>query len=131
MTRIVTSTYRYKRPPRKRKPAAPIEGPAIVTIRDKKRVTPETPDQILSETAEQTQPAPAESTTAPEARKSAIVTIRRKPERVLPFGLLPETPEEHKRRGDGADAMFREMKRRIAEEKPKLPLRPIRPRRRP
>jgi hypothetical protein len=29
MTRIVTSTYRYKRPPRKRK-AVPLEGPAIV-----------------------------------------------------------------------------------------------------
>jgi hypothetical protein len=42
------------------------------------------------------------------------VTIRRKPERVLPPGLLPETPEEHKRRGDGADAMFQEMKRQIA-----------------
>jgi hypothetical protein len=25
------------------------------------------------------------------------------------------TPEEHKRRGDAADAMFQEMKRRIAE----------------
>ena len=30
--RIVTSTYRYKRPPRKRK-AVPLEGPAIVTKR--------------------------------------------------------------------------------------------------
>jgi hypothetical protein len=49
-------------------------------------------------------------------RKPAIVTIRRKPERVLPPGLLPETPEEHKRRGDGADAMFQEMKRQIARE---------------
>ena len=28
-SRIVTSTYRYKRPPRKRK-AVPLEGPAIV-----------------------------------------------------------------------------------------------------
>ena len=27
---IVTSTYRYKPPPRKRKPRAAIEGPAIV-----------------------------------------------------------------------------------------------------
>jgi hypothetical protein len=26
------------------------------------------------------------------------------------------TPEEHKRRGDAADAMFQEMKRRIAAE---------------
>ena len=45
-------------------------------------------------------------------------------------------PEEHKRRGDGADAMFQEMKRRIEEavanEKPKaLPLRPVRRQRRP
>ena len=31
-SRIVTSTYRYKRPPRKRK-AVPLEGPAIVTKR--------------------------------------------------------------------------------------------------
>ena len=31
--------------------------------------------------------------------------------------VVPDmTPEEHKRRGDGADAMFREMKRRIAEK---------------
>jgi hypothetical protein len=30
---------------------------------------------------------------------------------------LPEmTQEEHKRRGDGADALFREMQRRIAEK---------------
>jgi hypothetical protein len=45
-----------------------------------------------------------------------IVIIRRKPERVLPPGLLPATGEEHQRRGDGADAMFREMKRAIAEK---------------
>ena len=45
-------------------------------------------------------------------------------------------PEEHKRRGDGADAMFQEMKRQIEEAvangKPKaLPLRPVRRQRRP
>jgi hypothetical protein len=34
MTRIVTSTYRYKRPPRKRKPVL-IEAPVIVTPRSK------------------------------------------------------------------------------------------------
>jgi hypothetical protein len=33
---IVTSTYRYKRPPRKRKPVA-IKGPAIVTSVDPKK----------------------------------------------------------------------------------------------
>jgi hypothetical protein len=37
-------------------------------------------------------------------RKSAIVTIRRRGKR---FADVPDmTPEEHKRRGDGADAMF-------------------------
>jgi hypothetical protein len=51
-------------------------------------------------------------------RKPAIVTIRRKPERVLPPGLLPETPEEHKRRGDGADALFRDIVQRIAQGRP-------------
>jgi hypothetical protein len=127
MTRIVTSTYRYKRPPRKRKPAVPLEGPAIVTIRDRKRVAPETPAKILAEQAEAAVAPPP----ANEARKSAIITIRRKPDRVLPPGLLPETPEEHKRRGDGADAMFQRFKRLIeeavAKEKPKLPLRKRRP----
>jgi hypothetical protein len=34
----------------------------------------------------------------------------------MPPGLLPETPEEHQRRGDAADALFQEMKRRIAEK---------------
>ena len=32
----------------------------------------------------------------------------------IPDGRLPDTPEEHKRRGDAADAMFQEMKRLIA-----------------
>ena len=36
MTRIVTTHYRYKRPPRKRKPVA-IEAPAIVTAKSSRR----------------------------------------------------------------------------------------------
>ena len=35
-SRIVTTTYRYKRPPRKRK-AVTIEGPAIVTAKSSRR----------------------------------------------------------------------------------------------
>jgi hypothetical protein len=98
-----------------------------------------TPETILAETAKPAREQ-AEAAVAPppanEARKSAIVTIRRKPDRILPPGLLPETPEEHKRRGDGADAMFQRFKRLIeeavAKEKPKaLLLRPIRRQRRP
>jgi hypothetical protein len=51
-------------------------------------------------------------------RKPAIVTIRRKPERILPLGLLPETPVEHRRRADAADALFREIVRRISGKEP-------------
>ena len=36
MTRIVTTTYRYKRPPRKRKAVA-LEAPAIVTAKSSRR----------------------------------------------------------------------------------------------
>ena len=36
MTSIVTSTYRYKPPPKRKQP--PIEAPAIVTIDPKTRV---------------------------------------------------------------------------------------------
>ena len=43
-TRIVTSTYRYKRPPRKRK-AVPLEGPAIVT---KRRLLPDAGTQAVA-----------------------------------------------------------------------------------
>jgi hypothetical protein len=46
---------------------------------------------------------------ANDDRKSAIVTVRR-PGR---FGDVPDmTPEEHRRRGDAADALFREIVRR-------------------
>jgi hypothetical protein len=130
MTRIVTSysPYRYKRPPSKKKPAMPLEGPAVITIRDKKRVTPETPEKILGEAVDparnQAEAAPAKSTPAgTEPSTSAIVTIRSRRKPTMLAHLLEDmTPEEHKRRGDGADAMMREFKRLIdeaaAKEKP-------------
>jgi len=31
----------------------------------------------------------------------------------IPDGWLPHTPEEHKRRGDAADGLFQDMKRRV------------------
>ncbi len=92
----VTSHYRYKRPPRKKKPVA-YEGPAIVTIRRKRAILPK-----------------AEAS-AGDDRKSAIITIKRKPSGR--FGDAPDlTPEEVQRRGDAADALWREIKRRIAEK---------------
>ena len=96
MARIVTSTYRYKRPPRKRK-AVPLEGPAIV-----RRVKPGNdnhPDP----------PAPLPT----DGKKSVIVIAKRRPGR---FGDVPDmTLEEHQRRGEAADALFREIVRRATE----------------
>jgi len=53
MTRIVTTTYRYKRPPKKRKAVA-LEVPTIVT-RAKK------PDRVPIKIDTETQPAPMRS----------------------------------------------------------------------
>jgi hypothetical protein len=65
MTRIVTSTYRYKRPPRKRKTVTP-GGPAIVTTR-----TPPVDHPV--DAPEPTAPPPAndDSLTEPAPRPSA------------------------------------------------------------
>lgn len=73
MTRIVTTTYRYKRPAKKRKAVA--------------------------------------------LAVSAIVTTARK--RNGRFGNAPDlTPAEHKRRGDAAEALFRELVRLAAQDRP-------------
>ena len=81
-TRIVTTHYRYKRPPRKRK-AVPLEGPAIVSKR-----------------APRWQPV--------------IVTAKRRRER---FGDAPDLmPVEHRRRGDAATELWRELVRRAGKD---------------
>jgi hypothetical protein len=96
-SRIVTSPYRYKRPPRKRK-AVLLEVPAIVV----KRAPP-------SQQANAPKPAAAP---ANDDRKPAIVTARR-PGARSSVAVPDMTPEEHQRRGDAADALFREMVRRV------------------
>jgi hypothetical protein len=98
---IVTSHYRYKRPPRKRKAVA-LDVPVIVCVAS-------TQPRVSSrdDTPGEAKPAPLP---ANDARKSAIVTAK-SPHRRGRFGDVPDmTPEEHKRRGDAADALFREMK---------------------
>ena len=117
MTRIVRTAYRYKRPPGKRKPVA-LEVPAVITAASKRRSASAEAKAALAASLKQPPGEPERKPAdAPQrAAKAAIVTIRRQSTRILPPDLLPETPEEHRRRGDGADAMFREMKRRIAEK---------------
>ena len=124
-SRIVTSTYRYKRPPRKRKPV-PLTGPAIVSKRrslpsvGKHKPEPDVPppandDRKLTIVTLTEDVAPSahvsrRSQPAAVTPRSAIVTVKRRPGR---FGDVPDmTLEEHQRRGDAADALFREIVRR-------------------
>ncbi len=104
MTRIVTTQYRYKRPPRRAKAAA-IEAPAIVRARKPADRSDRSLDPAEEMSSDPTLPANAD-------RKPAIVTARRP--RASRFGDVPDmAPEEHKRRGDAAAEMFREMQRLV------------------
>ena len=118
MTRIVTTTYRYKRPPRKRKAVA-LEGPAVVTAKSSRRPSLGTKRRRprfgaarhyddgaaqLNQAHRARQHEYPVRLPANDDRKSAIVTIKRKSR----FGDAPDlTPEEHQRRGEAADAMWR------------------------
>jgi hypothetical protein len=128
---IVRSTYRYKRPPRKRKAVA-LEAPAIVTTKSSRRrpvggteetaaevqrapvperegaVQPSTPRAAARVESPANDDGPTEPASPPAA--SAIITARRRGKR---FGDAPDlTPEEHQRRGDAANALWRELVRR-------------------
>jgi hypothetical protein len=92
MPRIVTTHYRYKRPPRKRKAVA-SEAPAVV--RKAKPSNDNRPE--------------AELLPNPE-KKPAIVSARRPGKRSADVPDL--TPEEHQRRANTADALWRELVRR-------------------
>ena len=70
----------------------PLEGPAIVRRGAAKPATP---------------PAPAN-----DDRKSAIVTARR-PRARSSVEVSGMTPEEHRRRGEAAAALWRELVRRV------------------
>ena len=128
MARIVTTTYRYKPPPkRKGRKLAGITGPVVVTAKGSRRpgplrggeqaaaeleesdtlARPERAGEVHPSTPSGKAPAPAN-----DGSKSAIVTGRTP--RTWRNDVPDITPEEHQRRGDAADALFREMKRRIA-----------------
>jgi hypothetical protein len=126
MTRIVTTHYRYKRPPRKRKAVA-IEAPAIAAAKSSHRprlaggaaaevsVATRRDDGGLAQPTTPRAAAPAPATPpANDDRKSAIVTARRRGR----FGDAPDmTPEEHQRRGAVADALWRELVRRATSKR--------------
>jgi hypothetical protein len=112
---IVRTHYRYKRPPRKRKPVV-LEVPAVITTASKRKRASAEAKAALAASLKQAPGEPERKPVSapPRAAKAAILTIRRQAARIIPPGLLPETPEEHKRRGDAADALWRELVRRVA-----------------
>ena len=125
MTRIVTTHYRYKRPPPKRMrgPAA-LEVPAIARKSD--AVAP--PDRVettaLSTIKSKMARPPGIVTTGKgragnDNREAGVPTpeqtgrstiVRAKPRLRSAFGDAPDmTPEEHQRRGDASVALWREL----------------------
>jgi hypothetical protein len=89
---IVTYVHRPKRSPRKKAQTAAITSPAIVTAASK-RTHRQVADVVVSD-----EPA-------------AIVTAKNPHRRGSPGETPDMTREEHKRRGDAADARFRELVR--------------------
>ena len=86
-------------------PANDDRKPALLTVGGRRR----TPDAATAGDAAQSGAAPDSERAT---KRSAIVTARKPGHVYMPY----MTPEEHKRRGDAADALFREMKRQIAEK---------------
>jgi hypothetical protein len=118
MTRNVTTTYRYQRPPR-RKQAVALEVPAVVTVSGKPRSRPEKVSvaAIFNPQRSLTDPPVANdervpATSSHDDTRSAVVTIGKPGKR---FADVPDsTPEEQQRRADAADALWREPVRWVA-----------------
>jgi hypothetical protein len=123
MTRIVRTAYRYKRPPGKRKAVA-LEVPAVVKAADpakaSKRLARGKSDTLSHLEAAAVPPinAAREPAATPDRSRSAIVTIRSRKGAMLAHLLDDMTPEEHRRRGDAADALFRAVVRRATGRTP-------------
>jgi len=118
--RIVSTSYRYKRPPRKRKAVA-LEVPAIVRT---KKIAARVDDPSgerkgwVTPTQHSTPAEPGREPPVTAAEKvPAIVTVRRRRHAMHAHLLDDLTPEEVQRRGDAADALWRELVRRVREGK--------------
>src|SRR5579859_5173161 len=99
MARIVTTNYRYKRPPKKRKPVPP-NGPAITTVK-----------RVHGERRKPNPPPPANDDEKPSPKQPAVIVTAR-PKRDRSGEVEDLTPEELQQRGDAADALFQELVRR-------------------
>lgn len=122
MTRIVTTHYRYKRPP-KRKAKAALEVPAIVRKRAPlaSKGEPEAIERLPNKPSRPAIVTPAapqiRSEKGTRAAAPAIVTIRRRKHAMHAHLLEDITPEEHQRRGDASVALWRELVRAAAKHR--------------
>jgi hypothetical protein len=104
MTRIVRTHYRYKRPPKRKKPVA-LEVPAVITAASKRRRVSADAKAVLAASNKLApaelgrKPVVATKRTLGSAIKSAIVTVRsRKARSRPPARSLDLMPEEMMRR---------------------------------
>jgi hypothetical protein len=109
---VVRTAYRYKRPPRKRQTVA-LEVPAVVKGADPAKARKRGAKAAQRLTVNRGSETAATQVTNDD-RKPAIVTIRSRKHAMLAHLLEDMTPEEHRRRGDAADALFRTVVRRTA-----------------
>ena len=94
---IVTARRPRRKPPKKQ--AAPLAGPAITTVK-----------RTRGEKNKSNPPPPANDDEKPPPKQPAIAATR--PRRVGFSEVEDLTQEEHQRRGDAADELFRELVRR-------------------
>ena len=105
-----------------------LEVPAVVAAKRSRRpigvkaaaeMKRHTPASERSGAVQPSTPREAERGAPQRAAEAAIVTIRWQGARIIPPDLLPDTPEEHRRRGDAADALWRELvQRAIGKDRP-------------
>jgi hypothetical protein len=113
---IVTTHYRYKRPPRRKK-AVPLEVPAVVRAADpakarKRATTVRQSDEVAAGRAPANDDRMPVEPSTQRASESAIVTIRKPAKR---YAFVPDLAEEEiQRRRDAADAIMQDFKRQIA-----------------
>jgi hypothetical protein len=113
---VVRTTYRDKRPPKKRRAAA-LEVPAVVMAAEPATASKRAKSVMWTDfaaTAAASDAVPSSDRVAPS---SAIVTIHRRKHVMLAHLLEDQTPEEFQRRGDAANALFREVVRRATGKK--------------
>jgi hypothetical protein len=138
MTRIVTYAHRYKRPPKKLKAVA-LEVPAVVRVSTggqpgkgragnasggHRKLPPQDRNDLPAIAPGKGRGVgPVVPVDGSDVRSDGATTqpariVRTRSRRASVFGDAPDmTPEEHKRRGEAADTLWRELVRRATEGK--------------